>query len=102
MAVFKKIEQAADGSKILVSEDTNIFVELMKAGVKVTIFCSSYFYNGVIEAVNGGTIVLSGARIVYETGSFSEATFKDAQDLGALQWFVQISAIESFGVLNKR
>lgn len=102
MAIFKKIEEQTDGSKIIVEENTNIYVELMKAKVSVTLFCNTYFYNGVIEAVNGETIVLRGARIVYETGDFGTKEFADAQSLNAVQWFVRIPMIESFGVLDKK
>jgi hypothetical protein len=102
MAVFKKIEKATKGSVVVTEETTNIYEELMKAQVKVTFFCASYFYHGTIEAVNGETIVLNGAKIVYETGAFNTNTFKDAQDLNTNQWFIRIPAIESFGVLDKK
>lgn len=101
MGVFKKAEKTVAGEVIITEETTNIFEELMKAEVDITLFCMTYFYTGVIEAVNGETIVLKGAKLVYETGAFSDANFKDAQSLGARQWFVRIPCIESFGVLNK-
>lgn len=102
MGVFKKAEKTTTGEVIITEEATNIFVELMKAEVNVTLFCMTYFYTGVIEAVNGETLVLKGAQVVYETGAFNDSKFKDAQNLGARQWFVRIPTIESFGVLNKQ
>jgi hypothetical protein len=43
-------------------ETTNIFDELMKTEVQVTLFCMTYFYTGVIEAVNCETLVLKGCE----------------------------------------
>jgi hypothetical protein len=102
MGIFKKAEKLATGDVIITEETSNIYEELMKAQVSVTFFCMTYFYNGIIEAVNGETIVLRGTRVVYETGAFSDPSFKDAQLLTNGQWFIRIPTIESFGVLNKQ
>lgn len=99
--IFSKIEKKQGNVSVVVTEETNIYVEMMKEGVQVTFFCLNYIYTGIIEAVNGETIVLKGARLVYETGAFTDVNFKDAQSFGSAQWFVRIPAIESFGVLNK-
>ena len=101
MGVFKKNE-VVDGKKIVVEETTDVFVEIMKANVDVTLLCMNYFYTGKISAVNGEVVVLEGAKIVYETGDFNSTTFKDAQSLNTNQWFVRKSTIESFGCLNKK
>ena len=100
MGIFKTTINN-DGLKIVVEKDTDVFVEMMKAEVQVTFFCVNYFYVGKITAVNGDDIVLEGARIVYETGSFTDNTFKFAQSINGAQWFIRKPAIESYGVLNK-
>jgi hypothetical protein len=68
-------------------------------GQTVTIFCMSYIYAGKLIGVNKTCIKLEDAHIVYETGAFSDKTFKDAQKLGS-EFYVQMSAIESFGFLK--
>jgi hypothetical protein len=69
-------------------------------GEQVTLFCLNYIYTGKLIGVNDTFVKIEGARIVYETGSFSDSSFKDAQSLQA-DWYVQIPAIESFGKLKK-
>jgi hypothetical protein len=101
MGIVKSLEKNTAGT-VVVDHDSDIFVELMKNGQPVTFFCMNYFYNGTITAVNGTSIVLEGARLVYETGKFSDGSFADAQELGAPQWFISKAAIESFGILPKK
>lgn len=102
MGIFQKIVKSEKEDVIVVTEATNVFEEIMKAGDNVTLMCANYFYTGKITAVNGETIVLEGAKIVYETGPFNETNFKDAQSLNTNQWFVRIPFIESYGCLNKK
>jgi hypothetical protein len=102
MGIFKTTQKDELGKTLVVTEKTDIFEEIMKSGETVTLFCMTYFYNGKIEAVNGEDIVLTGARIVYETGSFDTNTFTNAQELCTQQWFVRKQAIESYGILNKK
>jgi len=73
-------------------------VKLM--GECVTLFCMNYFYTGKLVGVNSTCVLLEDAAIVYETGTFTEKTWKDAQKLPG-DWYVQIGAIESFGILKK-
>lgn len=68
-------------------------------GERVTLFCVNYIYTGKLVGVNSSCILLDDAAIVYETGDFQTKTWKDAQKLPN-QWYVQIGAIESFGVLK--
>lgn len=68
-------------------------------GERVTLFCMNYFYTGKLAGVNDTCVLLEDASIVYETGSFDSKTWKDAQKLPN-SWYVQISAIESFGELK--
>lgn len=69
-------------------------------GKKVTLFCANYFYTGKLIGVNQTCVKLGEAAIVYETGSFSDKQYKDEQPLHAKEFYVQISAIEAFGVLK--
>lgn len=68
-------------------------------GENVTLFCLNYIYAGKLVGVNDTFVMLENAKVVYETGSFSDPNFKDAQNLPH-QWYVQTSAIESFGKLK--
>jgi len=72
-------------------------VKLM--GERVTLFCVNYIYTGKLAGVNDTCVLLEDAAIVYETGAFSEKKWKDAQALPS-DWYVSLSAIESFGILK--
>ena len=104
MSIVKTLKTLAVDSKsqVIITEDTDIYVELMKNGQDVTFFCMNYFYTGKITGVNGDKVILEGTRIIYETGSFGDSKFKDAQSLGAVQWFINMATIESFGILPKK
>lgn len=66
-------------------------------GQNVMLFCLNYIYAGKLVGVNSTFVKLEGASIVYETGPFSDKNYKDAQKLPADFWYVQQSAIESYG-----
>lgn len=68
-------------------------------GERVTLFCLNYIYTGQLTGVNDSCILLTDAAVVYETGSFSDKSWKDAQKLPN-EWYVQIGCIESFGILK--
>ena len=86
--------------KVVVSEVQNEGLEAL-LGQTVTLWCGVYIYTGKLVGVNGSCVKLTGAKVVYETGLFDDAEWKDAQDLGAEAWYVQTAAIESFGVMFK-
>ena len=66
-------------------------------GQRITLFCLNYIYTGNLAGVNATCVLLEDAHIVYETGSFSDAKWKDAQKLpNAL--YVQTAAVEAFGI----
>lgn len=65
-------------------------------GESVAIFCANYIYAGVLTGVNESCILLSQPKIVYETGVLTASAWMDAQELPS-PWYVQTSAIESFG-----
>jgi hypothetical protein len=68
-------------------------------GQRITIFAMNYIYTGNLTGVNSTCVMLEDAAIVYETGAFTDKSWKDAQKLpNAL--YVQMSAIESFAVLK--
>ncbi len=86
--------------KVLVTEkDGEGLIGLL--GQKVTLFCMNYFYHGILEGVNDDCVKLKDAYIVYETGSFDETGFKDAQKL-APAWYVAKSTIESYGIFTNK
>jgi hypothetical protein len=68
-------------------------------GERITLFCLNYIYTGKLIGVNASCVLLENAAIVYETGELTDKKWKDAQSLPN-QWYVQIGAIESFGVLK--
>ena len=69
-------------------------------GETVTLFCLNYIYTGKLAGVNDKCVLLENAKIVYETGELTSKTWTDAQPLPG-NWYVQIGAIESFGLMNK-
>ena len=86
--------------KVIVNEVQNEGLEAL-LGQTVTFWCGVYIYTGKLVGVNSSCVKLTGAKVVYETGPFTDKRWKDAQDLGAEAWYVQTAAIESFGVMNK-
>lgn len=68
-------------------------------GQNVTLFCLNYIYSGTLEGVNEKVVKLVNSSIVYETGSFEDSKFKDAQKLPK-PIYVSISLIESFTQLK--
>ena len=68
-------------------------------GENVTLFCLNYIYTGKLVGVNDTFVKLEKASVVYETGAFTDPKFKDSQALPH-DWYVQLSAIESFGKLK--
>lgn len=83
--------------KIITEVEGEGLVSLL--GETVTLFCAVYIYTGKLIGVNDTCVLLEDAKIVYETGSFNERNWKDAQSLPN-KWYVQTSMIESFGVLK--
>lgn len=65
-------------------------------GEQVILLCANYFYAGVLEGVNADFVKLKEPRLVYETGSWTNATWKDAQPMGTDSLYVRIPFIESY------
>ena len=68
-------------------------------GERITLFCLNYIYTGKLVGVNETCVLLSDPAIVYETGPFTDAKWKDAQTLPH-EWYVMKSAIEGFGIVK--
>lgn len=65
-------------------------------GKRVTFFCLNYIYTGDLTGVNETCVLLENPSIVYETGSWTTAEWKDAQALPH-SIYIQMSAVEAFG-----
>ena len=85
--------------KMLVVENGKNALESLM-GQRLTFFCLNYIYTGDLIGVNETCVLLKDASIVYETGPFTDKKWKDAQALPGGNLYVQISAIESFGVMK--
>lgn len=81
--------------QVLIKEDKSEGLATLM-GKKVILFCGNYFYAGVLTGVNKTQVKLEEPSIVYETGSFSDAKWKDAQRLHVNALYVRIPAIEAY------
>ena len=68
-------------------------------GETVTLFCLNYIYTGALIGVNATCVLLRDPKIVYETGAFTDPTWKDAQALPH-ELYVMQACIESFGIVK--
>jgi hypothetical protein len=68
-------------------------------GQRITCFCAVYIYTGKLIGVNSTCIKLQNPAIVYETGSFNEKTWEDAQNLPN-EIYLQLGMIEAFGIVK--
>ena len=68
-------------------------------GERVTLFCLNYIYTGKLTGVNDLCVKLEDAAIVYETGAFTDAKWKDAQPLPK-PLYVMLRCVESFSILK--
>ena len=67
-------------------------------GEQVLLLCTNYFYTGQLDGVNETCVLLSNPSIVYETGQWTDKLYADSQKLHTDKLYVNISAIESFGL----
>jgi len=79
--------------------DTNIIDSYI--GKNITVFCCRYIYTGKLTKIDERYLAVEGCKIVYETGSFPESKWADAQSLETKEWVIALAAMESFGILNK-
>lgn len=66
-------------------------------GERVVLLCNIYIYAGILSGVNEDEVELKDAKLVYETGPWGDATWKDAQKLPGETWRVRTAHIESWG-----
>lgn len=66
-------------------------------GNKITIYCFGFIYTGVLGGVGKTFLKLKDPMIVYDTGPHDILTWENAQPMPKNEWYVMISAIESFG-----
>ena len=64
-------------------------------GKRITLFCGVYVYTGKLVGVNDTCVKLEDAAIVYETGPFTDAKWKDAQSPPG-EWYVARQATTPF------
>lgn len=83
--------------RVLVENKSEGLVGLV--GQRVTFFCMNYIYTGKLVGINSRDLKLEEASIVYETGSFSDSTWKDSQKLPHAL-YIRLSSIESYMVLK--
>lgn len=81
---------------VLTENEKEGLIALM--GQRVVLMCANYFYTGKLIGVNKTCIKLEDPAIVYETGEWNLAKFKDEQKMNVQFWYIRLSAIESFGV----
>lgn len=69
-------------------------------GQTVTIFCMNYIYAGTLVGINDTFVKLENGHIIYETGSFSEKKFKDAQKVSQ-ELYIQLNSVESYAITKE-
>jgi len=94
MKFFNKKEKQE--VKVLVTENEKEGL-LSLIGQQVTLMCANYFYTGKLVGINKTCVKLEDPAIVYETGEWTLAKYKDCQKMNVQYWYVRLSAIESFG-----
>ena len=85
--------------KVLIEEKLGEGLESL-LGKEVTLFCINYIYAGKLVGVNATCVKLENPKIVYETGSFTDKKWKDAQELPHQYFYVATQAVESFGEMK--
>ena len=71
-------------------------------GQTVTLFCN-YFYTGVLVGVNDDCVLLSGTKIIYETGPWETTNWTRVQALpGTGELYVMRRHIEAFAVFPSK
>ena len=79
-------------------EDTESGLESL-LGQRVTFFGLNYIYTGKLAGVNDKFVLLEDPAIVYETGSFENKDWADAQDLPN-ELYVMLGTVEAFGLVK--
>jgi hypothetical protein len=64
-------------------------------GEQVILFCVNYFYAGKLVGINADFVLLEDGGIVYETGPFTDKSWKDFQRINK-DLYVRTSHIEAY------
>lgn len=84
--------------KRLIEDESDGIESLL--GERVTFWCVNYIYTGKLVGVNDTCVKLNDAFLVYETGPLDDGKgWQDAQPYPN-DLYIQMSAVESFGVLK--
>ncbi|CAN5950553.1 unnamed protein product [Sphagnum jensenii] len=80
-----RISELEDNQVALQVERDNVWMRIGRSllGQPVLLFCLNYIYAGKLVGVNDTFVKLEDAKIVYETGAFTNPTYKNAQLLPA-------------------
>jgi hypothetical protein len=97
--VEKVVEQVTEMRTEVVEEEDGLITLL---GKNVCLMCLNYFYFGKLVGVNSTCVKLENPEIIYETGEWKSASWKDAQKLPTKYNFVKVDAIESFFEVDKK
>jgi len=68
-------------------------------GEKVVIYSCRFIYTGVLKGINTTCILLSDAKIVYDTGAHQKGktSWETCENTWSSDWYIQLASIESFG-----
>jgi hypothetical protein len=83
--------------KVLVEDKGEGLVGLI--GQRVTFFTMNYIYSGKLVGVNTRDIKLEDAGIVYETGAFTDLSWRDYQKLPQ-PIYVRLNSVEAYSVIK--
>lgn len=102
MKVMKNVVDVstANGKSSCNSEPVKHEILVGLLGEKLTFFCGVYIYTGTLVGVSDEAVALENTAIVYETGAFAEANWKDAQSLCNKTHYIMHHSIESFGKMK--
>lgn len=83
--------------KIVIEDSGEGLIKLL--GERVTLYCQTFIYSGVLAGVNDDCVLLTDAEIVYDTGSHSKKEWELAEKMPH-DWYIMKSKIESFGIFK--
>lgn len=72
---------------------------LQYIGKRPTFYAINYIYTGTVVAVEGGSIKLDDALIIYNTGDHEDKDWGAAEKMPN-GWYVSIQSIESHGLFK--
>ncbi len=68
---------------------------------EVCVICAAYIYSGTLIRYDHSGVELGAPSIVYETGPWNAAAWKDAQRLPMQRLHIERGAIESIGPVER-